>query len=157
MEKVSSVAILDAGAQYGKVIIYFCNALFTMTLRSLSWKLLIHIYFFFVSITFWSQVIDRRVRELNVLSELLPLNTEASKLREYKAIIISGGPNSVYDDNAPQYDADIFKLGIPILGSYYYIIYFVILMCNRSYIYIYENDSWKNEMSHLECILRYNQ
>lgn len=43
----------------------------------------------------------------------------ASELRDYKAIIISGGPNSVYDDNAPQYDADIFKLGIPILGSYY--------------------------------------
>lgn len=51
-----------------------------------------------------------------MLSDILPLDTEASKLGKYKAIIISGGPNSVNDENAPPYDADIFKLGIPILG-----------------------------------------
>lgn len=67
----------------------------------------------------------------------------ASELRDYKAIIISGGPNSVYDDSAPQFDADIFKLGIPILGSYDYM--------KLDFSMIDE----KSKMSHSECILRY--
>ncbi|MBI4039967.1 glutamine-hydrolyzing GMP synthase [Candidatus Daviesbacteria bacterium] len=76
------LAILDAGAQYGKVI-------------------------------------DRRVRELNVESVLLPLNTSAEDLNHFRALIVSGGPESVYADNAPKYDPRLLALGKPVLGICY--------------------------------------
>lgn len=60
------------------------------------------------------------MRELQVESELLPLNTPASKIKEFgfKAVIISGGPGSVYADNAPEYDPNLFTLNLPILGEF---------------------------------------
>jgi len=101
------VAILDAGSQYGKVI-------------------------------------DRRIRELNIKSIFLPLNTSADTIKSKypnvkgifiytkkkkskntaptpstTALVISGGPESVYAPNAPKYDEGIFSLGIPILGICY--------------------------------------
>ncbi|PIR62212.1 MAG: GMP synthase (glutamine-hydrolyzing), partial [Candidatus Pacebacteria bacterium CG10_big_fil_rev_8_21_14_0_10_42_12] len=72
----NKVAILDAGAQYGKVI-------------------------------------DRRVRELGVESEIIDLNSSTEKLREYSAIIISGGPVSVNSLEAKPYNEELFELGIP--------------------------------------------
>ena len=64
-------------------------------------------------------MIDRRIRELSVQSDLLPLSSPPSLLAEYGALIISGGPESVYGANAPQYDPALFSLGLPILGICY--------------------------------------
>ncbi|MEA5511233.1 glutamine-hydrolyzing GMP synthase [Crocosphaera sp. UHCC 0190] len=69
----------------------------------------------------YSELIARRIRETQVYSEVLPYRTTAEKLRQInpKGIILSGGPNSVYDDLAPQCDPEIWQLGIPVLGVCY--------------------------------------
>tara|TARA_Y100000034_G_C6903525_1_gene418610 strand:+ start:206 stop:1978 length:1773 start_codon:yes stop_codon:yes gene_type:complete len=72
-----SIAILDFGAQYAKVI-------------------------------------DRRVREMNVHSEILPSDSPIERLKKYDAIILSGGPDSVA--NKVKFNKKIFELGKPVLG-----------------------------------------
>ncbi len=69
----------------------------------------------------YTQLIARRVREFNVFSEILPPDSSIQDIleRRPKALILSGGPSSVYETTAPKYDQDIFKLEIPILGICY--------------------------------------
>ncbi|MBA2701998.1 MAG: glutamine-hydrolyzing GMP synthase, partial [Chloroflexi bacterium] len=69
----------------------------------------------------FAQLIARRVRELNVYSELLPHDTPYADLerRGTRAIILSGGPMSVYDDAAPKPDPQVWSGRIPVLGICY--------------------------------------
>lgn len=68
----------------------------------------------------YTKVIDRRVRESNVDTEIFPVDIPAAELKkEFAGIILSGGPNSVYEPGAPQCDPGIFDLGIPVLGICY--------------------------------------
>lgn len=69
----------------------------------------------------YSELIARRIRETEVYSEVLPYRTTAEQLRQLnpQGIILSGGPNSVYDEGAPQTDPEIWQLGIPIIGVCY--------------------------------------
>ena len=69
----------------------------------------------------YNQLIARRVRECNVYSEVVPFNITLEKIKEKKpkGIIFTGGPASVYGENSPKCNEEIFKLGIPILGICY--------------------------------------
>ncbi len=69
----------------------------------------------------YGQLIARRVRDLNVYSELVPCDISVEELTAMNpsAIILSGGPASVYAEDAPDMDARIFDLGIPVLGFCY--------------------------------------
>ncbi|CAN5833628.1 glutamine-hydrolyzing GMP synthase [soil metagenome] len=69
----------------------------------------------------YAQLIARRVRELNVYSELLPHDTPVAELerRGARAVILSGGPSSVYDTDAPRPDPALWTSGIPVLGICY--------------------------------------
>ncbi len=69
----------------------------------------------------YNQLITRRIREFGVYSELHPhtLTVEEIKKMNPKGIILSGGPNSVYDEKAFRCDEGIFELGIPVLGICY--------------------------------------
>jgi GMP synthase (glutamine-hydrolysing) len=69
----------------------------------------------------YTQVIARRIRELQVYSEIVRFNTSAAEIAKLKpnGLILSGGPASVYDKDAPHLDPEIFSLGIPVLGICY--------------------------------------
>lgn len=69
----------------------------------------------------YAQLIARRVREARVFSEIVPRDTTAQQIRDREpvGIILSGGPSSVYADDAYGVDPEIFALGIPVLGICY--------------------------------------
>jgi len=69
----------------------------------------------------YTQLIGRRIREANVYSEVVPFNTSLDVIRAHqpRGIILSGGPDSVYEAGAPACDPRLFDLGIPILGICY--------------------------------------
>ncbi len=69
----------------------------------------------------YTQLIARRIREQHVYSEIVPFDIAAEKVRAYapKGVILSGGPNSVFEEGAPGIDRGIWDLGVPILGVCY--------------------------------------
>ncbi|MBF4591809.1 glutamine-hydrolyzing GMP synthase [Curtobacterium sp. VKM Ac-1395] len=69
----------------------------------------------------YAQLIARRVREANVYSEIVPHSMSAEEIRakDPAAIVLSGGPSSVYEDGAPALDGAILELGVPVLGICY--------------------------------------
>jgi GMP synthase (glutamine-hydrolysing) len=69
----------------------------------------------------YSQLIARRVREQNVFSVVLPCNSKIEEIKKQNpiGIILSGGPSSVYDKDAPESDSSVFELGVPVLGICY--------------------------------------
>ena len=69
----------------------------------------------------YTQLIARNIREMKVYCEIHPFNMKFEEIEKYnpKAIILSGGPSSVYEEGAPSADKRIFDLNIPILGICY--------------------------------------
>jgi GMP synthase (glutamine-hydrolysing) len=69
----------------------------------------------------YTQLIARRIREHKVYSEIFPFNAPMEKIRAFgpKGIVLSGGPSSVYDAEAPVSDPEVFRLGVPVLGICY--------------------------------------
>jgi GMP synthase (glutamine-hydrolysing) len=67
----------------------------------------------------YTKVIDRKVREMSVKSDIFPISVSAAELRGYQGIIFSGGPGSVWVENSLEYDPDLFELKLPMLGICY--------------------------------------
>lgn len=69
----------------------------------------------------YNQLVARRVRECNVYCEIYSYKTDIEKIKEMnpKGIILTGGPNSCYEEDSPTYTKELFELGIPVLGLCY--------------------------------------
>ncbi len=69
----------------------------------------------------YNQLIARRIREFGVYTEIIPYNTSVEEIKKHdpKGIILSGGPSSVFGDEAALVEKELFELGIPVLGICY--------------------------------------
>src|SRR5688572_25423935 len=69
----------------------------------------------------YTQLIARRARELGVFSIILPFRATVADIQKHnpKGIVLSGGPNPVYEKGAPDLNPDILALGVPVLGICY--------------------------------------
>ena len=67
----------------------------------------------------YAHLIANRVRRLGVYAEIVRPTAQLSELKDYSGLIFSGGPHSVYADNAPAFNADILNFEKPILGICY--------------------------------------
>ena len=69
----------------------------------------------------YTQLIARRIRELNVFSEILPWDISVDRIKSLnpKGVILSGGPESVTESNTPRIPKTIFELEVPVLGICY--------------------------------------
>lgn len=69
----------------------------------------------------YNQLVARRVRECNVYCEIYSYRTDIEKIKAMnpKGIILTGGPNSCYEEESPTYSKELFELGIPVLGLCY--------------------------------------
>ena len=69
----------------------------------------------------YNQLVARRVRECNVYCEIYSYKTDIEQIKAMnpKGIILTGGPNSCYEEGAPTYRKELFELGIPVLGLCY--------------------------------------
>ena len=69
----------------------------------------------------YNQLVARRVRECNVYCEIYSYRTDLDTIKAMnpKGIILTGGPNSVYEEGAPSYSRELFEMGIPVLGLCY--------------------------------------
>ena len=80
----------------------------------------------------YTKVIDRRVRELGVKSDIFPINVKSEDLLGYQAVILSGGPNNIGESQRLNFDEKIFEMGVPVLG----ICYGMQLISDQYYAYI---------------------
>ncbi|MCH5199263.1 MAG: glutamine-hydrolyzing GMP synthase [Oscillospiraceae bacterium] len=104
----------------------------------------------------YNQLIARRVREQNIYAEIIPfseITTKAIIEENYKGVIFTGGPNSVYDESSPHFSPDILNAGIPVLGICYGCQLMAYMengeICSAGEI----SEYGKTEFSHKKCIL----